>query len=213
MSPRRDFANALDPEVVSLALQGDEAAYAELVHRYQKPVQSLLYHLLHDRDAAEELTQETFLRMHLALDRYDPTQKFSTWLFRIANNLGVDQLRARRLETVPLEQEPADVTPPPGAKAALANPVSDSTPSTGAQAEAQALTKEVRQAIRKLSGNYRRCFVMRHFEEMSFDHIAETLNMTPSTVRSFVSRAESQLREMIDSPSDSSRDSSSRTPA
>jgi RNA polymerase sigma-70 factor (ECF subfamily) len=162
MSPHRDFANALDPEVVALALQGDQAAYAELVRRYQKPVQSLLYHLLHDRDAAEELTQETFLRMHLALDRYDPAQKFSAWLFRIANNLGVDQLRARQLETVPLEQEPADVTPPPGTAAALANPVSSSTPSTGAQAEARALTKQVQQAIRRLTGNYRQCFVIGH---------------------------------------------------
>ena len=99
-----------DPEVVQLARKGSEAAYRELLSRYERPVFSLIFRMVRDRETAEDLAQETFIKVLNNLDRYSPEFKFSSWLFKIANNLTIDHLRRRRVDTISIEGAPDAVT-------------------------------------------------------------------------------------------------------
>ena len=98
MSPQGtvDWKALTDQEVVRHAVAGREAAYRELIRRYQRPVFSLLYRMVRDRELAEDLAQETFLKAWKALARFDPGRRFSSWIFKIAHNSALDELRRRR---------------------------------------------------------------------------------------------------------------------
>ncbi|HET9441668.1 MAG TPA: sigma-70 family RNA polymerase sigma factor, partial [Longimicrobiales bacterium] len=95
-----DYKKLTDQEIVVLARQGREAAYRELIGRYQRPVFSLIYRLVRDREKSEDLAQETFIKVLNALDRYDPSYKFSSWIFKIAHNTSLDHLRKKEPETL-----------------------------------------------------------------------------------------------------------------
>src|SRR5918999_4959529 len=103
MPPALDLANLPDADVVGLAQKGREAAYRELIRRYQRPVFSLVYRMVRDRELAEDLAQETFVKVFNHLDRYNPKYKFSSWIFKIASNLAIDSLRKKELDTVSLD--------------------------------------------------------------------------------------------------------------
>ena len=97
-----------DEELVARALAGDQGSFGQLVARYQDRLVSFLFRMLRDLDTAHDLAQEVFLRVYQALDRFDPQFKFSTWTFRVAHNLGVDELRRRKVRWVPLQRQGAD---------------------------------------------------------------------------------------------------------
>jgi RNA polymerase sigma-70 factor (ECF subfamily) len=101
-----DLANLPDADVVRLAQDGREAAYRELVRRYERPVFSIVYRMVRDREAAEDLAQESFIKVLNHIDKYDPAFKFSSWLFKIANNVAIDHLRRKRLDTVSMDGSP-----------------------------------------------------------------------------------------------------------
>ncbi|HEX6369616.1 MAG TPA: sigma-70 family RNA polymerase sigma factor [Longimicrobium sp.] len=86
-----------DHELVTHAQQGSEKAFRELLGRFQRPVFSIIYRMVRDREAAEDLAQETFMRVFNNIDRYDPKYKFSSWIFKIATNLAIDWMRHREL--------------------------------------------------------------------------------------------------------------------
>ena len=101
MAERAPALNTLtDQEVVLLARAGQERAYRELVRRYERPIFSLLYRMVRDRELAEDLSQETFVKALNAIESYRPEYKFSSWLFKIANNAAIDHLRRRELDTL-----------------------------------------------------------------------------------------------------------------
>ena len=106
MSPPPPLSDASDQEVVALARERREDAYRELLRRYQNPVFKLIQHLVHDRALAEDLTQDTFVKLVQSLDRYDPKRKFSAWIFRIANNTALNHLRRKQLDTLALDGSP-----------------------------------------------------------------------------------------------------------
>ena len=92
--------------MVTFARQGREAAYRELIGRYQRPVFSLIYRLVRDKEKSEDLAQETFIKVLNALDRYDPAFKFSSWIFKIAHNTALDHLRKKEPVTLSLHGSP-----------------------------------------------------------------------------------------------------------
>src|SRR5688500_2378385 len=106
MPPLLELANLPDADVVALAQQGRESAFRELVRRYERPVFSLVYRMVRDRETSEELAQETFIKVLNHIDRYQPQFKFSSWLFKIANNIAIDHLRRRHIETVSMDGSP-----------------------------------------------------------------------------------------------------------
>src|SRR6478736_4309921 len=101
-----DLANLPDADVVALALEGRDAAHRELIKRYERPVFSLVFRMVRDRELAEDLTQDTFVKVLSHLDRYRTYFKFSSWLFKIANNVAIDHLRRRQLDTVSIDGSP-----------------------------------------------------------------------------------------------------------
>jgi RNA polymerase sigma-70 factor (ECF subfamily) len=101
-----DLIHSTDHDLVGFARAGSEAAYRELLGRYQRPVFSLVYRMVRDRELAEDLAQETFVKVFNHLGSYNPKYKFSSWIFKIANNLAIDTLRKKGLRTVSLDGSP-----------------------------------------------------------------------------------------------------------
>src|SRR3712207_2157029 len=106
MPPALELANLPDADVVVLAQQGREEAFRELVRRYERPVFSLIYRMVRDRETAEDLAQETFIKVLNHIDRYRPEFKLSSWLFKIANNVAIDHLRKRHVDTISMDGSP-----------------------------------------------------------------------------------------------------------
>jgi RNA polymerase sigma-70 factor (ECF subfamily) len=111
MAERSELASATDQQVVLLAKSGQDVAYRELVRRYERPVFSLIYRMVRDRELAEDLAQETFVKALNAIESYRPEFKFSSWIFKIANNAAIDHLRRRELDTLSLDGSPNAETP------------------------------------------------------------------------------------------------------
>src|SRR5688572_30501252 len=101
-----------DEELVSRTLGGDQGSFGTLVERYQDRLVSFLFRMLRDIETAHDLAQEVFVRVYQALDRYDPQFKFSTWTFRVAHNLAIDELRRRKVRWVPLQRQDTEEDTP-----------------------------------------------------------------------------------------------------
>ena len=179
-----------DESLVVLALDGDERAFARLVRRYQRRLTAFLGQLVGDAELARELSQETFIRAWSALDRCDPTYRFSTWLFRIAHNLGIDQLRRRRLHTVSLHRRDAD-----GDEVEIVLPDLEKDPF--GHFENQELARHIKAAIEELRAEYRELVLLRHFGGLSYQEIAEFKDMPLGTVKNKLFRAHSVLRKAL----------------
>ena len=179
-----------DERLVELALDGDEEAFGLLVRRYQRRLTAFLGQLVGDLELARELTQEAFIRAWSALERYDPRYRFSTWLFRIAHNLGIDQLRRRRLHTVSLHRTDVD-----GVELEVV--VADLDKDPLGHLENRALAEELRQAIDALRPEYRELVLLRHFAGLSYQDIADFKEMPLGTVKNKLFRAHSVLRTAL----------------
>ena len=105
-----DLPNLPDADVVALAQKGREAAFRELIRRYERPVFSLIYRMVRDSTAAEDLAQDSFIKVLNHIDKYRPEFKFSSWLFKIANNIAIDHLRRRQLDTISMDGSPHAMT-------------------------------------------------------------------------------------------------------
>jgi RNA polymerase sigma-70 factor (ECF subfamily) len=185
------LVNASDPELARRCLSGDEAACRELVRRYERQVYSVALRMVRVREDAEDLTQETFVRMFRALDRYDPTRPFPAWLLTIAARLSIDHLRRRRVPTVPLSWSE------PGASEERVIDVAD--PGLG-PAELAERSEEERGAeglIASLPEHYRIVVVLRHQQGLSYEEISEALRIPLGTVKARIHRARALLKERL----------------
>ncbi|HEX4574441.1 MAG TPA: sigma-70 family RNA polymerase sigma factor [Gemmatimonadales bacterium] len=174
------------------AKRGHEAAFRELVRRYERPLFSLLYRMVRDRTLAEDLAQETFIKVLNGLDSYDPQFKFSSWIFKIANNAAIDHLRKREVETLSLDGSPHATTPDAMSATALQLGAPGETPLQ--EVEARELGGAIEQAIAKLRPEYRACILLRHVEGHSYEEIARILDLPLGTVKTFIHRARNELR-------------------
>jgi RNA polymerase sigma-70 factor (ECF subfamily) len=191
-SSRVELASATDQEVVVLARHGQEAAYRELVRRYERPVFSLVYRMVRDRELAEDLAQETFVKALNAIESYRPEFKFSSWIFKIANNAAIDQLRRRELDTLSLDGSPHAETPE--AIEATALQIGDRQETALEEVEARELGGEIEVAIARLRPEYRSCILLRHVEGRPYEEIAEILGLPLGTVKTYIHRARNELR-------------------
>jgi RNA polymerase sigma-70 factor (ECF subfamily) len=183
---------AADQQVVTWAQDGDEAAFRELIRRYQRPIFSIIYRMVRDRELAEDLAQETFIKVLNAIDSYRPEHKFSSWIFKIANNAAIDHLRRRELETLSLEGAPDAITSE--RQEATALQVRDRTESPLEELEARELGSQIERAIAALRPEYRSCIMLRHVEGRAYEEIAEILGLPLGTVKTYTHRARAELR-------------------
>jgi RNA polymerase sigma-70 factor (ECF subfamily) len=177
---------------VAIARRRDDAACRELVRRYERPIFSLIYRMVRNRELAEDLAQETFIKALNALESYRPEYKFSSWLFKIANNAAIDHLRKRELDTLSLEGSPHADTPQLVEATALQ--IGEKAETALEAVEHKELGGEIERAIAKLRPEYRTCILLRHVEGRAYEEIAEILNLPLGTVKTYIHRARNELR-------------------
>jgi RNA polymerase sigma-70 factor (ECF subfamily) len=195
VAPLFELANLPDADVVALAQQGREPAYREIVRRYERPVFSLVFRMVRDRESAEELAQDTFLKALNHIDRYRPEFKLSSWLFKIANNVAIDYLRKRRLATVSVSGAPNAATA--SEIEATSFELASGEPTALDAMASRELGSTIEQAIAGLRPEYRSCILMRHVEGRSYEEIATTLDLPLGTVKTYIHRARHELRRAL----------------
>lgn len=189
-----------DADVVHLAQQGRELAFRELVRRYERPVFSLVFRMVRDRETAEDLAQDAFVKVLNHIDKYSPEFKFSSWLFKIANNVAIDHLRRRRLDTISMDGSPHASTASE-VEATTLNLESEQESALD-ELEAKELGSAIEQAIAKLRPEYRACIMLRHVEGRSYEEIAATLDLPLGTVKTYIHRARHELRKALEGLND-----------
>jgi RNA polymerase sigma-70 factor (ECF subfamily) len=186
---------ATDHDLIALARTGSEKAYRELLDRYQRPVFSLVYRMVRDRELAEDLAQETFVKVFNHLDRFNPKYKFSSWIFKIASNLAIDTLRKREPDTVSLDGSRHASTADEVEATRITVESKDENPEEFL--EAKELGQEIERAIGLLRPEYRTAILLRHVEGRAYEEIAEVMGVPLGTVKTFIHRARSELRETL----------------
>ena len=184
-----------DHELVTRAQQGSEKAYRELLGRFQRPVFSIIYRMIRDREQAEDLAQETFVRVFNNIDRYDPRYKFSSWIFKIATNLTIDHIRRKELDTVSIDGSRNAVTPDQIEATSITIASPDENPEE--LLEAKQLGEEIESAIGKLRPEYRAAILLRHVDGREYQEIAEILSLPLGTVKTYIHRGRNELREQL----------------
>ena len=187
-----------DPDVrlMLLVRDDDASAFEELMLRYQNRMVTLLTHLVGKRDLAEDLAQDVFLRVYRARKRYVPGSKFSTWLYTIAHNVAANALRSlsRRKEVNLAPQSSGEISG--NLMDATAIAASGQMPTR--QLDKAELREVVKLAVSTLNERQRMAVLLNKFEHLSYDEIAQVMQLTPQAVKSLLSRARGNLREILD---------------
>ena len=190
---RGDFSELTDAEVMLELRSGNMAAFDILLAKYRKPIIHFMFRMVHNQAVAEELAQEVFLRIYRSRETYRAEARFSTWLYRIATNLGVNHARDTRHErsasTIYLDETDSETGTTPD--------VADSTPS----AEANILRRErmnaIRQHVLSLPERQQSAVLMHKYEGMDYKQIGEVLKLSESATKSLLFRAYQTLREKL----------------
>ncbi len=190
-----DWRSLSDQEVVQHAVMGRDSAYRELIRRYQRPVFSLIYRMVRDRELAEDLAQETFVKVLNAIDSYRPEYKFSSWIFKIANNAAIDQLRKRSLDTLSLDGSPHAESA--DAIEATTLQIGDARETALDEVTSRELGTQIEAAISQLRPEYRSCILLRHVDGRPYEEIAEILGLPLGTVKTYIHRARNELRILL----------------
>jgi RNA polymerase sigma-70 factor, ECF subfamily len=182
-----------DHELVAAVRDGDELAFQEVVRRYRTPITNFVFRMLNDYDTAVDLAQETFLRVYSAVGRYEAQYSFSTYIYRIASNLAISEIRKRRRRKVVSlfgffsgeDDEAIDLDP------------ADERPLPEDAVLGEERKKAVNRAISSLPAKYRSALILRDIEGHSYEEIADILDLSEGTVKSRINRARALLREKL----------------
>ena len=179
-----------DAELMLRVKEGDGASFGLLLEKHRSPVVHFLYRMVQNQAVAEELAQEVFLRVYRSRSSYEPTAKFTTWLFRIATHLALNSLRDGKNERLQerLDRDSAEMP---------ARQVSDSRPSVEQRLVYGVRLEEVRQAVAALPEKQRAAVLMHKYEEMEYSQIARVLRCSESAVKSLLFRAYETLRARL----------------
>jgi|UniRef100_A0A7V3YFH4 RNA polymerase sigma-70 factor (ECF subfamily) len=180
-----------DREIIQEVLNGNKDLFAVLVARYEKPIFNYVYGLVRQRQDAEDLTQEAFVKAFFALRTYRDSFEFSTWMYRIARNVCLDYFRRQKIRSffslnTPVgeeEDELGDFLP------------EGKDPEEGVLKEE--LLERVSQAVGQLPLKFREVIVLRYVEELSYEEIARILDVPVGTVKTYLHRAKAKLRELL----------------
>jgi RNA polymerase sigma factor (sigma-70 family) len=173
------------------AAAGDEAAFEDLVAKYSRPILDYCRRLVGNVTVAEDLAQETFVKFYLGLPTFDPSKAVSPFLYRIAHNHCLDWLRKRKVPTVPLVWPDED-----GAGFREAD-APDQTLAPDELVERAEVREAVDEALASLPPTYRGALIMRHREGMSYEEIAEVLELPLGTVKARIHRGREKLQQKL----------------
>jgi RNA polymerase sigma-70 factor (ECF subfamily) len=179
-----------DAELMLRVRDGDQASFGVLLERHRGPVIHFLYRMVQRQAVAEELAQEVFLRVYRSRGTYEPSAKFTTWLFRIATHLGLNWIRDGRAES---REESLDKETTEGAT----RQVADRARTVEQDMVYRVKLREVRRAIECLPSKQRAAVLMHKYEEMEYSEIANVLSCSESAVKSLLFRAYEHLRSRL----------------
>jgi RNA polymerase sigma-70 factor, ECF subfamily len=179
-----------DEELVAAILRGERKLFGDLVGRYQRRLVNYLNRLLRNSEDAHDLAQEVFLKVYQALDRFDPRYRFSTWIFRVAQNAAIDQIRRQRLKLVSMTRESDE-----GEDRDWDFPSEDPTPYGDLRNRERGSAIET--AIAGLPWEYRELILLRHYGELSYDEIATLKRLPLGTVKNKLFRGRQMLKEKL----------------
>lgn len=183
-----------ESQLVERACSGDLYAFQEIVERYKKKVYYIAYDIVGDHHEAEDISQEVFIKMYRALDRFRKDAKMSSWLYQIAVNTAIDSLRRKkakpRINVEDLDQVGVR-------EQALESASLEANPER--RAVASLMQRHVDQALHKITPQERTVFVMRHYNEFKIREIADVLDVSSGTVKSLLFRALKKLRKELSS--------------
>lgn len=182
-----------DAGVVTTFLGGEERAFDELVERYQTRLVNFIYRTVGDRERAEDLVQEVFIRVYRHLHRFDRSKKFSTWVYTIASNLAKNELRNRSRNPLVLFQTVRKNWQDEDRPLQFEDP--NSRPDD--LYRKRHLREVVEQSVAKLPEHHRSVFVLRELEGKSYDEIAEITGCNLGTVKSRLNRARTSFAELV----------------
>jgi RNA polymerase sigma-70 factor, ECF subfamily len=193
-SVRQQLHDAADSAVVAAFLNGEQRAFTELVERYQTRLLNFIYRTIGDRERAEDLVQEVFIRVHRHLHRFDQSKKFSTWVYTIASNLAKNELRNRSRNPLVLFQTMR------GSQDDDERPLEfeDSTSRPDDLYRKRHLRELVEQTVAQLPEHHRQVFVLRELEGKSYEEIAEITACNLGTVKSRLNRARTAFAAIIE---------------
>jgi RNA polymerase sigma-70 factor (ECF subfamily) len=182
-----------DRALVTRILGGDRDRFTELMKRYEKRIINYVYRITHRYEDAHDLAQEIFVKVFLALDRYDPKYQFSTWLFRIAQNSAIDALRKKSVVELPITK-PADEEN----SSAKDREFADNGITPERALKNKQLGAAIDHAVRELPADYRELIQLRHFAELSYEEIATMKKLPLGTVKNKLFRARNLLKVALD---------------
>jgi RNA polymerase sigma-70 factor, ECF subfamily len=192
------IADLTDEQLFQRYTDGDPEVFRELVQRYEPRIQGFLRKRLNDEERVEDLTQDTFLRIHRARESYDPSRKFSTWIHTIANNLLKNEFRnrSRRRETTFSDLRPES------AGSGTPRPVEFESKLSDPEREAyrSELREAIDSAISQMDEHHRVPFVMREVDDLTYEEIAEAIGIPVGTVKSRLNRARNAFRSLLPVP-------------
>ena len=180
-----------DRALVSRILEGDRDRFTELMKRYEKRVVNYVYRITHRYEEAHDLTQEIFVKVFVALDRYDSKYQFSTWLFRIAQNTAIDALRKKSIVEVPIAKPATD-------EETKDREFADPGVSPYRALKNKQLATAIDRAVFDLPPDYRELIQLRHFAELSYEEIASMKKLPLGTVKNKLFRARNMLKETLE---------------
>jgi RNA polymerase sigma-70 factor (ECF subfamily) len=194
LSVREQLRAADDSAVVTAHLAGEERAFSELVNRYQTRLLNFIYRTIGDRDRAEDLVQEVFIRVYRHLHRFDRSKKFSTWVYTIASNLAKNELRNRSRNPLVL------FTTMQGSSEDEDRPLEfeDATTRPDDMYRKRHLRELVEDTVSKLPEHHRQVFVLRELEGKSYEEIAEITDCNLGTVKSRLNRARTAFAAIVE---------------
>ncbi len=176
-----------EEELIQAALDGQSQSFGILVQRYQDRLYTAMIHVVGSTDEAEDVVQEAFIQAYVKLDTFQRNSRFFTWLYRIAFNYALSRRRRNRNQ-VSLDQS----------RETTGNDPTDHREGPDAQIVRDESVIQVRRAMEKLTEDHRAILVLREMQGMSYEHIAEILEIEIGTVRSRLNRARSQLKATLE---------------
>jgi RNA polymerase sigma-70 factor (ECF subfamily) len=176
-----------DDELIRQAQQGDLRSFDVLVRRYQKRVYFVAYRMVKNHDAADDIAQETFINAYGAIKSFKPGHSLYTWLYRICMNLAINHLK--RSKFVVSESQFEEKASPLEREAATPDPAEDFA--------SREMERKIELAIDSLPPKHKAVLLLRVYEDLSYEQIARTLNISVGTVMSRLFRARARLQEML----------------
>ena len=180
-------------ELIQAHLNGDQSAFSRLDRLYRTRLLNFINRMVRDRDRAEELVQETFLRVYRHGNRFDQSRKFSTWIYTIAGNLARNDLRRRRRSPI----VGFDAVSPTGEVANWTDLAEDPSPLPDEAQISRSMMELIQKTVMRLSPIHRRVFVLREIEDRTYEEIAEEVGCDLGTVKSRLNRARRAFASLI----------------